>query len=96
MTIPAFTDRSPADQYLVLRIAARDRVGLESLAALPAHELDRLLPGVRAIYQHRESLAGALLAHGGIDPASPEYQAAAAQASDLLARVDRIGAGHAA
>ncbi|MET1073827.1 MAG: hypothetical protein ABWY11_14370, partial [Umezawaea sp.] len=73
MTVPAFTDRSAADQYLVRRIAARDRVDPESLAALPAHELDRLLPGIRAVYQHRESLVDALLAHGGIDPASPEY-----------------------
>ncbi|MCS7479665.1 hypothetical protein ACFFQW_19870 [Umezawaea endophytica] len=96
MAIPAFTDRSAADQYLVRRIAARDRVDPESLAALPARELDRLLPGIRATYPHRGSFADALLARGGIDPTSPEYQAVAAQASDLLARVDQLDSGHAA
>ncbi len=96
MTTPAFTDRSAADQYLVRRIAARDGVAPESLAALPAHELDRLLPGIRASYQHRDLFTVALLARAGIDPTSPEYQATAVQASDLLARVDQLDSGHAA
>jgi hypothetical protein len=96
MTASAFANRSPADRHLLQRIAARDRVGVESLAALPAHELDRLLPGGRAAYQHRAEVAGALLTQRGIDPSSADYQAAVAQASDLLARVDQLGSGHAA
>lgn len=96
MTASAFANRSPADQYLVQRISARDRVDIESLAGLPAHELDRLLPGGRATFQHRAQVAEALLIRRGIDPDSPEYQAADAQARDILARVDRFGSDHAA
>lgn len=96
MTASAFANRSPVDQYLVQRIAARDRVDVESLAALPAHELDQLLPGGRATYQHRAQFAQALLDRRGIDPASEEYQAADAQARELLARVDQLGSDHAA
>jgi hypothetical protein len=96
MTASAFADRSPADQYLVQRIEARDQVDIESLAALPAHELDRLLPGGRAAYENREQVAAALLARRGIDPNAPDYQAADAQARDILSRVDQLGAGHAA
>lgn len=96
MTASTFAGRSPADQYLVQRIAARDQVGIESLAALPAHELDRLLPGGRAAYENREQVAAALLARRGIDPNAPDYQAADAQARDILSRVDQLGAGHAA
>lgn len=96
MTVSAFADRSPADQYLAGRIALRDRVDVESLATLPAHELDRLLPGGRAAYQHRAQVAGALLTHRGIDPTSPEYQAAAATASAILSLVDQLGSDHAA
>jgi len=96
MTIPAFSDRSDADRYLVQRLAARDGVDPATLAALPARELDRLLPGIRSTFQRRESVADALLSHSGIDPTSPEYQAAAAQASALLTRVDQLDSGHAA
>jgi hypothetical protein len=92
----ALAHRSPADQYLVQRIATRDRVAPESLAALPGHELDRLLPGGRASFEHRAQVAQALLTHRGIDPASTDYQAASAQARDLLARVDQLGSDHAA
>lgn len=96
MTTSALADRSPADQYLVQRIAARDHVDVESLAGLPPHELDRLLPGGRSAYQHRAQVADALLARRGIDPASPDYRAADAQARAILARVDELGTGHAA
>ncbi|WP_370973857.1 hypothetical protein [Amycolatopsis sp. cg9] len=92
----ALANRSPADQYLVQRIAARDRVDVASLAALPAHELDRLLPGGRAAFEHRAQVAQALLTRRGIDPDSAEYQAADAQARDILARVDQLGSDHAA
>jgi hypothetical protein len=96
MTASAFANRSPADQYLVRRISARDRVDIESLATLPAHELDRLLPGGRAAYQHRAQVADALLTSRGIDPTTSEYRAADEQARDILARVDRFGSDHAA
>ncbi len=92
----ALTNLSPADQYLVGRIAARDHVAAETLAALPAHELDRLLPGGRAAYLDRQRVAAELLEHRGTDPRSSEYRAAAAQASDILAQVDQLGSGHAA
>lgn len=92
----SFANRSPADQYLVQRIAARDRVDIEALAGLPAHELDHLLPGGRSGFQHRAQFAQALLTRLGVDPTSPDYQGADAQARDLLARVDQLGSDHAA
>ncbi|WP_460442676.1 hypothetical protein [Amycolatopsis stemonae] len=92
----AFAHRSPADRYLVQRIAVRDRVAVAALAALPGHELDRLLPGGRAAFEHRAEAAQALLAHRGIDPDSAEYQAADAKARDILARVNQLGSDHAA
>lgn len=96
MTASAFADRTPADQYLVQRIAARDQVDVESLAALPGHELDRLLPGGRATYEHRKHVAGELLARRGIDPSSVSYQVEAEQARAILAQVDRLDSDHAA
>ncbi|WP_410570464.1 hypothetical protein [Amycolatopsis sp. cmx-4-61] len=92
----ALTNRSPADQYLVQRISARDHVDVALLAALPGHELDRLLPGGRAAFEQRAQVAQALLGRRGIDPDSAEYQAADAQARDILARVDQLGSDHAA
>ncbi|WP_410646484.1 hypothetical protein [Amycolatopsis sp. cmx-4-54] len=92
----ALANRSDADQYLAQRIAVRDGVDVETLAALPAHELDRLLPGGRATFQHRAEVASGLLARRGIDPTSPAYQAADQAARDILARVDRLGSDHAA
>lgn len=93
---PALESRTDVDRYLVARIAARDRVAVESLAALPARELDRLLPGGRVSYQQRVQVAHGLLSRRGIDPDSSEYQAAAAQARDLLTQVDQYGSDHAA
>ncbi|HET6285783.1 MAG TPA: hypothetical protein VFG15_03400 [Amycolatopsis sp.] len=92
----ALANLSPADQYLAQRIAVRDGVDVETLAALPAHELDRLLPGGRATFQRRAEVASGILVHRGIDPASPEYEAADQAASDILARVDLLGSDHAA
>ncbi|HEX6345399.1 hypothetical protein [Umezawaea sp.] len=96
MTASAFADRSPADQYLVQRISARDGVDATLLAALPPHELDRLLPGARTAFEHREQVAHAVLTHRGIDPTTPEYQAADTLARAILARVDHPGSDHAA
>jgi hypothetical protein len=93
---PAFANLPDADQYMVQRIAARDRVEIDTLAALPARELDRLLPGGRAAYQLRAEVGQGLLTRRGIDPASPEYQAADEQARDLLTQVDQLGSGNAA
>jgi hypothetical protein len=92
----AFADLTPADRYVVGRLAARDHVPAESLVAVPSGELDARIPGARAAYERRASIAAALQRRLGIDPHSPEYRTAAAEARTVLQQVDRLGSDHAA
>jgi hypothetical protein len=92
----AFADLSPADRYVVGRLAARDHVPAESLATLPSRELDQRIPGARAAYEQRGKIAAALQRRLGLDPHSTEYQAPAAEARTVLKRIDQLGSDHAA
>ena len=91
-----FATLAPEDQYLVRRIAARDHVDIETLALLPPHALDLLLPGARAAYLDRNRIVSERRARRGLDPNSQEYKDEAAQARAILAEVDKDGADNAA
>jgi hypothetical protein len=91
-----FANLPEADRYVVGRLAARTHEPAERLAALPAAELDELIPGARTAYEHRKQTAAALLRRQGIDPTSSEYQDAAREARGILDQIDQLGSGHTA
>ncbi|MBN6040054.1 hypothetical protein [Amycolatopsis sp. 195334CR] len=93
MPTSRFAQRPLDEQYLIRRIAARERVDVASLAALPTPVLDRLMPGVRAWFARRAHVAAQLLARRPVDPTAPEYLFARAHARRILARVDEASVG---
>jgi hypothetical protein len=94
MASSAFAGLSDADRYVVGRLAAREHVPAEELAALPQEEIDQHIPGVRVAYENRERIAAELLRRRGIDPTSAEYQTAAAEARHLLDQIDQLESDH--
>lgn len=83
-----FANRSEADRYVVLRLTACTHEPVERLAALPAADLDKLIPGARQAYERRREIAAELLGRRGIDPTSAEYRAAASEARRMLDQID--------
>jgi len=90
MASSAFAGLSDADRYVVGRLAAREHVSAEELAALPQEEIDQHIPGARVAYENRERIAAELLRRRGIDPTSAEYQTAVAEARHLLDQIDKF------
>jgi hypothetical protein len=91
MTSSAFLDLSDTDRYLLRRLAVRQHMSAEELAAgLAPTEIDQQIPGVREAYEHRDQTAAELLRRQGIDPASPEYRTAAESARSVLDQIDQL------
>jgi hypothetical protein len=92
MTSSAFLDLSDTDRYLLRRLAVRQHVPAEELAAgLAPTEIDQQIPGAREAYEHRDQTAAELLRRLGIDPMSPEYRTAAESARSVLDQIDQLG-----
>ena len=92
MTSSAFLDLSDTDRYLLRRLAVRQHIPAEELAAgLAPSEIDQQIPGAREAYEHRDQTAAELLRRQGIDPTSPEYRTAAESARSVLDQIDQLG-----
>ncbi|APB01605.1 hypothetical protein [Nocardia seriolae] len=86
-----------SDRYLLKRAALENGVSANTLVLdIVRRELDRMLPGVRDVYDHRVEIAEQALRRQGIDPASPDYAEARRDARAVLARADQLRQGNTA
>lgn len=92
MTSSVFPLRlTDTDRYLLRRLALERGQSANALVAeLVRTEIDRALPGARDAYERRGEIAEQVLRRRGVDPDSPEYQAAQRDARAVLEAADRI------
>ena len=80
-----------ADRYLLRRLALERGQSANALVAvLVRAEIDRALPGAREAYQRRAEVSEQVLHRRGVDPNSPEYQAARRDARSVLDAIDGL------
>lgn len=78
------------DRYLLRRLALERGQSANALVSdLVRAEIDRAMPGAREAYERRGEIAEQVLHRRGIDPDSPEYQAARRAARSVLDAADQ-------